>query len=68
VPVTSNVVSSNPAKGEVYLAIQHYGIKFVSDLQQVGGFLRVLRFPPLAYALFQLLTIGQEFLKKNFKL
>ena len=30
---------------EVYL-IQHYVIKFVSDLQQVGGFLWVLRFPP----------------------
>ena len=27
-------------------SIQHYGIKFVSDLRQVGGFLRVLRFPP----------------------
>jgi hypothetical protein len=26
--------------------IQHYGIKFVSDLWQVGGFLLVLRFPP----------------------
>jgi hypothetical protein len=26
--------------------IQHYVIKFVSDLQQVGGFLRVLQFPP----------------------
>jgi hypothetical protein len=25
--------------------IQHYVIKFVSDLRQVGGFLRVLRFP-----------------------
>jgi hypothetical protein len=25
---------------------QHYVIKFVSDLQQVGGFLQVLRFPP----------------------
>jgi hypothetical protein len=24
----------------------HYVIKFVSDLRQVGGFLRVLRFPP----------------------
>jgi hypothetical protein len=34
-----------PRPGEVYL-IQHYVIKFVSDLQQVGGFLRVLRFPP----------------------
>jgi hypothetical protein len=31
--------------GEVY-SIQHYEIKFASDLWQVGGFLRVLRFPP----------------------
>jgi len=38
------VVSSNPAHGEVYL-IQHYAIKFVSDLRQVGGFLWVLQFP-----------------------
>ena len=33
--ITTNVVSS----------IQHYVIKFVSDLQQVSGFLRALRFP-----------------------
>jgi hypothetical protein len=26
--------------------VKHYVIKFDSDLQQVGGFLRVLRFPP----------------------
>ena len=26
--------------------VQHYVIKFVSDLRQVGGFLRVHRFPP----------------------
>jgi hypothetical protein len=26
--------------------IQHYVIKFVIDLRQVGGFFRVLRFPP----------------------
>jgi hypothetical protein len=38
VPSTTKVVSSNPVHGEVYL-IQHYVIKFVSDLQQVGGFL-----------------------------
>jgi hypothetical protein len=25
--------------------VQHYVIKFISDLRQVGGFLRVLRFP-----------------------
>jgi len=45
VPITTNVVSLNPADGEVY-SIQHYVIKFVSDLWQVGGFLWVLRFPP----------------------
>ena len=37
VPITSNVVSSNPTHGEVY-SIQHYVIKFVSDLRQVGDF------------------------------
>ena len=35
----------NPVHGEVY-SIQHYVVKFVSDLRQVGGFLQVLRFPP----------------------
>ena len=45
VPNTTKVVSSNLDQGEVYL-IQHYVIKFVSDLRQVGDFLRVLRFPP----------------------
>jgi hypothetical protein len=44
VPITTKVVSSNPAHGEVYL-IQHYAIKFVSDLRQVCGFHRVLGFP-----------------------
>ena len=29
--------------------VQHYVIKFVSDLRQVGGFLQVLRFPPPRY-------------------
>jgi hypothetical protein len=38
----TKVVSSNLAQGEVY-SIHYYVIKFVSDLQQVGGF---LRFPP----------------------
>jgi hypothetical protein len=37
--------SYNHSSGEVY-SIQHYVIKFVSDLWHVGGFLRVLRFPP----------------------
>jgi len=45
VPITTKVVSSNPVRGEVY-SIQHYVIKFVSNLQQVGDFLRVLQFPP----------------------
>jgi hypothetical protein len=45
VPITTKVVSLNPAHGEVNL-IQHYVIKFVSDLQQVTGFFWVLRFHP----------------------
>jgi hypothetical protein len=32
---------SRPGRG-----VQHYVIKFVSDLRQIGGFLRVLPFPP----------------------
>ena len=44
-PITTKVVSSNPAHGEVY-SIQHYVIKFVSDLRHVDGFLWVLGFPP----------------------
>jgi len=43
--ITTQVVSSIPVHGEMY-AIQHYVIKFVSDYRQVGGFLRVLLFPP----------------------
>jgi hypothetical protein len=45
VPITTNVVGSNPSHDEVY-SIQHYVIKFVSDLRLIGGFLQVLRFPP----------------------
>jgi hypothetical protein len=44
-PITTNVVSSNPAHGEVY-SIQHYVIKIISDLRQLRGFLWILRFPP----------------------
>jgi len=36
VPITTNVVSFEFHSGEVY-SIQHYVIKFVSDLQQVDG-------------------------------
>ena len=39
-------LKSNSVYGEVYL-IQHNVIEFVNDLRQVGGFIRVLRFPPL---------------------
>ena len=45
VPIATKVVSSNPVHDEVY-SIQHYVIKLVSDLGQLGGFLRVIRFPP----------------------
>ena len=41
-PITTNVVSSNPTHCEVY-SIHHYVLKFVSDLRQFCGFLRVLR-------------------------
>ena len=44
-PITTKVVSSNSANGEVFSTQQHV-IKFVSDLWQVGSFLLVLRFPP----------------------
>ena len=44
VPITTKVVSLNPVHDEMY-SIQHYVIKFVSDLQQVSGFLQVLWFP-----------------------
>jgi hypothetical protein len=45
VPITTDVVSSNLDQGEVY-SIQHYVIKFSSDLRHVGRFLLVLRFTP----------------------
>jgi hypothetical protein len=38
VPITTDVRSGRD--------VQHYVIKFVSDLRQVSGFLRDLRFPP----------------------
>ena len=44
-PITTKVVSSNPAHGDVY-SIQLFVIKFFSDLRQVCGFLRVLCFHP----------------------
>jgi hypothetical protein len=37
-PITTNVLSSNPAHDEIY-SIQHYVIKFVSDFRQADGIL-----------------------------
>ena len=46
VPITTQVVSSNLAHGEVY-SIQHFVIKFFfRGLRQVNGFLRVFLCPP----------------------
>ena len=36
-PITTDLVRSNLDQGEVY-KLQHYAIKFVSDLRRVGGF------------------------------
>ena len=44
--ITTTVVSSNRNHDDMYLT-QHYVIKFVSDLIQVGGVRRVLRIHPL---------------------
>jgi hypothetical protein len=43
--ITTKTATMIPVQGEVY-SIQHYVIKFVIDLRQVGGFLWVLRFSP----------------------
>ena len=43
VPITTDAVMFESGSGR---GLQHYVIKFVSDMRQVGGFLRVLRFPP----------------------
>jgi len=45
VPITTKVVSLNRVHVEMY-SMQYYVIKFLSDLRQVGGFLRILRYPP----------------------
>ena len=37
-PITTKVLSLNPAYGGVY-SIQHYVIEFVSDLRKVDGFI-----------------------------
>ena len=44
VPITTKVVSSNPALGEVY-SVQYYLIKLSVTSGRFGAFLRVLQFP-----------------------
>ena len=41
VPITTTVMNLNSAHGEVH-SIKNYVLMFVSDLRQVGGFLRFL--------------------------
>jgi len=43
--ITTKVLSLNPGQARVY-KIQHFVIKFVSDLRLEVGFLWVLQFPP----------------------
>jgi hypothetical protein len=45
VPITTIVVSSYPAHGEVYST--YYVIKVVSDLRQVGGFSYEVKIHPV---------------------
>jgi hypothetical protein len=45
VPIPTKVVDLNPVHVKMY-SMQHYVIKFVSDLRQVYGFLGILWFPP----------------------
>jgi hypothetical protein len=44
-PTITDLNNPNRPSGEVY-SIQHYVIKFVSDLQQVDGFLHQENLPP----------------------
>jgi hypothetical protein len=44
--ITTYAISSNPAPEDEVYSLQHYVIKFVSDLPQIGCLLRVLRFLP----------------------
>jgi hypothetical protein len=46
VSITTDVVSLNLDQDKVNNSIQHYVIKFVSDLRPVDGFRRVIPFSP----------------------
>ena len=45
VSITTKVISLNLSHGKVY-SIQHYVIRFISDLWQSCGFLWIFQFPP----------------------
>jgi hypothetical protein len=64
--IITKVMSSNPAHGEVY-SIQHYVIKFISALWQVGGFLGVLLIPVSSTNKTDLHDITEILLKVAFK-
>jgi len=66
VPITTKVVSSNPVHGELYW-IQHYVIKFVSDLRQVHGFLLVSLEEVYRYILCHLLFFGDYLDQRSIK-
>jgi hypothetical protein len=55
--ISTNVVGSNPAHGEAY-STQHYVIKFVNDLRQVGGSLRLLGYVTLCLVTLGYVTLG----------
>ena len=50
VTITTKVVSWNRVDGDMF-SMQHYVIKFVSDLRHVGGFLRIHLYLLLFYYL-----------------
>ena len=58
-PITTKVVSSTPAHGKIS-SIQHYAIKLVSNLRQVGGFVWVLLFPPQIYHSLSAFDVAQS--------
>jgi hypothetical protein len=67
VPIATKAVSSIPTQGEVYL-IQHNVKKFVNDLQQVDGFLRVLQLPPPIKLTAMIYTVTEILLKVAFNI
>jgi hypothetical protein len=58
--IFTKIMSSNPVYGEVY-SIQHYVIKFVSDLRQVGGFYTQCQFKPIQEDIVCLMVFNATF-------